>query len=107
MRRLKVLIADDHRLMLKAMRLSLEEADDLEIVGEATSGSQVLPLVAQTSPDLVLLDIRMPGMDGLAVLQRLRERYPQVRVAVLSAVEDPTVMQAAFSRGARAFIVKH
>ena len=107
MRRLKILMADDHRLMLHAIRLALEGDEDIEIVGEADSGPKVLPLVGQTDPDLVLLDIRMPGMDGLTVLERLRARYPQVRVAMLSAVEDPSVMQAAFNRGASAFIVKH
>ena len=107
MRRLKILMADDHRLMLHAIRLALEGDEDIEIVGEADSGPKVLPLVGQPDPDLVLLDIRMPGMDGLTVLERLRARYPQVRVAMLSAVEDPSVMQAAFNRGASAFIVKH
>ncbi len=107
MRRLRVLIADDHQLMIHAIRLALEETDDIEIVGEADSGSKVVPLVGQTDPDLVLLDIRMPGMDGLTVLERLGERYPKVRVAILSAVDDPAVIQAAFNRGASAFIVKH
>ena len=74
MRRLKVLIADDHQLMIHAIRLALEDSEDIEIVAEADSGSKVVPLVGQTSPDLVLLDIRMPGMDGLTVLERLRER---------------------------------
>ena len=105
--RLKILIADDHQLMIHAIRLALEDSEDIEIVAEADSGSKVVPLVGQTSPDLVLLDIRMPGMDGLTVLERLRERYPKVRVAVLSAVDDPSVIQAAFNRGASAFIVKH
>ena len=107
MRRLKILIADDHQLMIHAIRLALEDSEDIEIVAEADSGSKVVPLVGQTSPDLVLLDIRMPGMDGLTVLERLRERYPKVRVAILSAVDDPSVIQAAFNRGASAFIVKH
>ena len=107
MRRLRIVIADDHQLMIQAIRLSLENSENFEIVGEADSGSKVLPLVGQTSPDLVLLDIRMPGMDGLMVLERLQERYPKVRVAILSAVEDPSVIQAAFNRGASAFIVKH
>jgi len=107
MRRLKIVIADDHQLMIHAIRLALEEREDIEIVGEADSGSKVLPLVSQTSPDLVLLDIRMPEMDGLTVLERLRERYPKVRVAILSAVDDPAVIQAAFNRGASAFILKH
>jgi DNA-binding NarL/FixJ family response regulator len=107
MRRLKVLIADDHRLMLHAIRLALADNEDIEIVGEADSGPKVLPLVGQTDPDIVLLDVRMPGIDGLTVLERLRERYPKVRVAMLSAVDDPTVVKAALSRGASAFIVKH
>jgi len=107
MRRLKVLIADDHRLMLHAIRLALGENEDIDIVAEADSGTKVLPLVGQTDPDIVLLDVRMPGMDGLTVLERLRERYPKVRVAMLSAVDDPTVVKAALNRGASAFIVKH
>jgi DNA-binding NarL/FixJ family response regulator len=106
-RRIKIVIADDHRLMLEAIRLSLEADGGIEIVGEADSGPKVLPLVGQTSPDLVLLDLRMPGIDGLTVLERIRARYPQVRVAILSAVQDPSVIQAAFDRGADAFIVKH
>ena len=107
MRRLKVLIADDHRLMLHAIRLALAGSEDIEIVGEADSGTKVLPLVGQTDPDIVLLDVRMPGIDGLTVLERLRERYPSVRVAMLSAVDDPMVVKAALTRGASAFIVKH
>jgi DNA-binding NarL/FixJ family response regulator len=107
MRRLKVLIADDHRLMLHAIRLALADNEDIEIVGEADSGTKVLPLVGQTDPDIVLLDVRMPQIDGLTVLERLRERYPKVRVAMLSAVDDPAVVKAALNRGASAFIVKH
>ena len=107
MRRLKVLIADDHRLMIHAIRIALAENDDIEIVAEADSGAKVLPLVGQNDPDIVLLDVRMPGMDGLTVLERLRERYPKVRVAMLSAIDDPTVVKAALDRGASAFIVKH
>jgi DNA-binding NarL/FixJ family response regulator len=106
-RRLKVLIADDHRLMLHSIRLALEADEGIEIVAEVDSAKNVIPFIGQTGPDLVLLDVRMPGMDGLAVLERIRERYPLVRVAMLSGVDDPTMMRAAFDRGATAFIVKH
>jgi DNA-binding NarL/FixJ family response regulator len=106
MRRLKVLIADDHRLMLKAMRLSLEESEDLEVVGEATSGSQVLPMIAQTQPDLALIDIRMPGMDGLMALELIRNRYPKIKVVMISGLDEPDVIKAALRRGAAAFIAK-
>jgi two-component system response regulator DegU len=106
MRRLKVLIADDHRLILEATRLVLEHAEDIEVVGEATSGSQVLPLVARTSPDLVLLDVRMPEMDGLTCLDRLRKQYPNVAVVMLSAYDDPETIASALARGAKSFIGK-
>ena len=103
---LKVLIADDHRLMLAGIRRALEQAEDIEVVGEAHSGSQVLPLVSRTNPDLVLLDIRMPGLDGLACLDQIRRRYPQVKVVVLSVFSDSEHIEAALKRGACGYIVK-
>jgi DNA-binding NarL/FixJ family response regulator len=108
MRRLKVLIADDHELMVEAIRLSLvEAADDFEVVATTSRGQQVLPLVAQTQPDLVLLDLRMPGMDGLTCLELIRTRHPNVKAVVLSGVDDPGVVRSAFTRGATAYIRKH
>lgn len=103
---MKVLIADDHRLMLEATRLVLEQAEDIEIVGEATRGSQVLPLVARTNPDLVLLDVRMPEMDGLTCLDRIRKQHPDVAVVMLSAYDDPETIASALERGAKSFIGK-
>jgi DNA-binding NarL/FixJ family response regulator len=107
MRRLKVLIVDDHRLMLRAIRASLSRQEDIEIVAEADSGEKVLPLVGQTGPDAVLLDVRMPGMDGLTVLERLRKEYPSIAVVMLSGIDDPALVRAALERGASAFVLKH
>lgn len=108
MRRLRVLIADDHELMVEAVRLALVHADeDFEIVATTTRGQQVLPLTAQKQPDLVLLDLRMPGMDGLTCLSLLRKRHPDVKAVVLSGVEDPGVIRSAFAQGAAGFIFKH
>jgi two-component system response regulator DevR len=107
MRRLKVLAVDDHRLMLDAIRAALDREDDIWLVAEADAGDKVLPLVGQTGPDVVLLDVRMPGMDGLAVLEQLRERYPSVAVVMLSGIDDPTLVRAALERGAAAFVLKH
>jgi len=104
---LKVLVADDHRLMVNAIRIALEGTDDIRIVGETSSGAAVLPMVESTRPDLVLLDIMMPQMDGLTCLERIRKRFPEVKVIILSAVEDPNLIQTAFDRGARAFVAKH
>jgi DNA-binding NarL/FixJ family response regulator len=106
MRRLRIVVADDHGLMVEAVRLALSERREFEIVGVAESGSQVMPVVEQTSPDLVLLDLRMPGMDGLTCLRLLRERAPAVKVVVLSGVDSDSIAEEALARGASAFVSK-
>ena len=107
MRRLNVLVVDDHRLMLEAVRVALDREEDLTVVAEADSGEKVLPLVGQTGPDVVLLDVRLPGMDGLEVLGQLRERYPSVAVVMFSGIDDPALVRASLERGASAFVLKH
>jgi DNA-binding NarL/FixJ family response regulator len=103
---MKVLIADDHRLMVEGIRRALEPAEDIEVVGEASVGSQVLPLVRRLNPDVVLLDMRMPHMDGLLCLDGIRKNCPKVKVIVLSVFSDPEHIQAAFRHGANGYIVK-
>jgi DNA-binding NarL/FixJ family response regulator len=103
---MKVLIADDHKLMVEGIRRALEPAEDIEVVGEASLGSQVLPLVRRLNPDVVLLDMRMPHMDGLACLDQIRKTCPKVKVIVLSVFSDPEHIQAAFNHGASGYIVK-
>lgn len=107
MRRLKIVIADGHRLMLSALRMALEGDEGFEVVGEASDGAEVLPLVGRTQPDVVLLDLKLPRVDGLACLEHLRTRHPSVRTAILSAVDDQELIRAAFRHGASAFILKH
>ena len=104
--RRKLVIADDHQLIVAAVRASLEDEPDTEIVGETHAGQQLLPLVGRTSPDVVLLDLHMPGMDGLRCLELLGERYPNVKTIILSGSDDPAAVDAAFARGAVAFIRK-
>ena len=104
--RIKLLIADDHKLMLAAVQAALAEATDIEIVGEAHSGSEVLPLVGRTTPEVALLDLRMPGMDGLRCLELLHERHPSVKAIVFSGNDEAAAVDAALARGAVAFIHK-
>jgi two-component system, NarL family, response regulator LiaR len=106
MRRLKLLLADDHALMFEAISLALENEPDLEIVGCAETGSQVLPLVQQTQPDLVVLDLKMPGMDGLTCIKLIKERFPHVGTAVLSGIDSDDTIEAVLRAGANAFISK-
>ncbi len=103
---MRVLIADDHKLIVEGVKRSLEDAPDFEIVGECSSGSQVLPMVARTNPDIVLLDLRMPGADGLSCLARIRKQHPDVKVVVLSVSTDQNVIETVLKRGASAYIVK-
>jgi two-component system, NarL family, nitrate/nitrite response regulator NarL len=105
-RPIRLLVADDHALVLQAVRLALEPHADFEIVGEAKSGSEVVPRVAESNPNLILLDIRMPGIDGIELLDRLRKQHADVKVVVLSGVEDPELSAEALRRGARAFLGK-
>lgn len=103
---MKVLIADDHRLVLDSVRRTLERDEEIEVVGEATSGSQVLPFVRRTSPDVLLLDLRMPQMDGLTCIEQVRKHCPNVKIVVLSAYTDAERIQAALDRGASGYVVK-
>src|ERR1041385_2849314 len=96
---MRVLIADDHPLILAGVKHALEDADGFEVVAEASNGAQVLPLVSQTKPDVCLLDMRMPEMDGLTCLDRIRKRHPEVKVVILSVSTDPDVIQDVLNRG--------
>src|SRR5437660_3488832 len=103
---LKVLIADDHPLMLQGIRRALEAADDIEVVGDARTGEELLALVERRKPDLVLLDLHMPGMDGLECVTQLKARWPHIKSVVISASEQRASIDAALVAGASAYILK-
>ncbi len=92
--------------MLDGIRRALEDDGGFEIVGETQNGAQVLPLVGQTGPDLVVLDVRMPNMDGLQCLEEIRRRHPKVKVVMLSASTTPDLIEEALRRGASAYVLK-
>jgi two-component system, NarL family, nitrate/nitrite response regulator NarL len=102
----RIVIADDHKLMLNGVRQTLERDDGFEVVGEAHKGPEVIPLVGRSSPEVVLLDMRMPGIDGLDCLQRLRSSFPHVKVVMCSMSSDPDKIQSAFKYGACGYILK-
>jgi NarL family two-component system response regulator LiaR len=104
--KLRVVLADDHQLMLEGIRRALEQDKDIDVTGEATSGAQLLSLLAHASPDVVVLDLRLPDVDGLTCLTTIRQRYPSVKVVMLSAIADPCEVRAALESGASAYIVK-
>jgi DNA-binding NarL/FixJ family response regulator len=108
----RVLLVDDHELFLHAAVAALESERDededmrFEVAGTATHGRGLVSLVDRLRPDVVVLDIVMPGLDGLVCLQLLRQRFPQVRVVMLSGIDDPSAVHTALAHGASAYIVK-
>jgi len=103
---IRVVLAEDHGLMRDAVRLVFDEADDIELVGEVANGHELLPLLAKVEADFVLLDVQLPGLDGLTCLDAVAAQHPRLKVAMLSAVEEPQVIDSALRRGARGYILK-
>lgn len=104
---IRVLIADDHELTLAAVRAALQEDKGVRIVAEANSGRAALAAVQRSAPEVVLLDMHMPGaIDGPTCAERIRKRFPGVTVVMLSGFTDEASIRMAFRRGAHAFISK-
>jgi DNA-binding NarL/FixJ family response regulator len=102
----RVVIADDHSLVRQGLRRYLDMAEDIEVVGEAADGAETLALIEQTKPDIALLDIRMPEMDGLEAARRIRDKHPEVGVIMLTAYDDRQFVVEAVRSGARGYVLK-
>ena len=103
---IRVVLAEDHALMRDAVKLVFDAEADVDLVGEVANGNDLLPLLKRIETDFVLLDVQLPGLDGLGCLEAIAEHHPQVKVAMLTAVEDRNVIESAFRRGAHAYILK-
>jgi two-component system, NarL family, nitrate/nitrite response regulator NarL len=103
---LRVVVADDHPLFRSGIVRALEGDPRFAVVGEAADGLSAEQAIREFSPDVALLDLRMPGMDALQLLARLRHREPPVAVAVLSAYTDTSLVHSAMAAGAAAYIAK-
>jgi len=103
---MRVVVTDDHRVVREGLRYMLNDAPDVDVVGEAESGEELLALVDSEVVDVVLLDVRMPGMSGLDVLERLAEDAPQVRVLMLSMHDQPAYVRRAIELGAAGYLLK-
>ncbi|HUO69235.1 MAG TPA: response regulator transcription factor [Solirubrobacteraceae bacterium] len=104
--RIRVLIADDHPLIIAGIRRTIEHFDDIEVVGEAHSGPELLSMVERRRPAVVLMDLRMPGVTGVECIEQLRAGRPAMKVVVLSACDERPVIDAALRAGATAYILK-
>jgi DNA-binding NarL/FixJ family response regulator len=101
-----VLLVDDHLVVRQGLRAFLEVQDDIRVVGEAGDGAQALELIDELQPDVVLLDLQMPGMDGVAVLHAMRERGDSARVLVVTSFTQPEAVLPAMRGGAAGYVYK-
>lgn len=103
---IRILIADDHGVLRAGLRALLSAESDLEVAGEAADGREALRLVSELDPDVVLLDVNMPGPDGIEVTRRLKTVKPEVRVLILTVHEDEGLLREAIRAGASGYILK-
>jgi DNA-binding NarL/FixJ family response regulator len=103
---IRLVLVDDHPVIRFGLRGMLETAGDLRVVGEAGSGDEALTVVAAAQPDVVLMDLRMPGTDGATTTARIVERFPAVRVLVLTTYDTDTDILRAIEAGASGFLLK-
>jgi DNA-binding NarL/FixJ family response regulator len=102
----RLAIVDDHELARESLQNMLADEPDIEIVGEAANGRQALLLCSRLRPDLILMDVRMPEMDGLAATEEIKERYPETSVMMLTMHENPDYLLEALKAGAAGYVLK-
>jgi NarL family two-component system response regulator YdfI len=103
---IRVLIADDHLIVREGLRMILGEAADFEVVGEAEDGLQAIELAGQTQPDVILMDLRMPGLDGLTAIAKIKAQLPEIAIVILTTYNEDELMVRGLQGGAQGFLLK-
>ena len=103
---IRILIADDHLIIRQGLRLILETESDLELVGEASDGAEAISLCRELNPDVVLMDLRMPNMDGLTAIEKLHKDQPEIAVVILTTFNEDELMLRGLQAGARGYLLK-
>ena len=103
---IRILVADDHLIIRQGLRLILETEDGFDLVGEASDGAEAIHLCSELYPDVVLMDLRMPGMDGLTAIEHLHAEQPDVAVVILTTFNEDDLMMRGLRAGAKGYLLK-
>ncbi len=103
---IKLIVADDHRLFREGLKALLSVTDDIEVIGEAEDGDSVVEKCSLQQPDIILMDINMPGLNGIQATQRILEKHPQTDIIILTMLEDDASIFNAMRAGARGYLLK-
>ena len=103
---LRVVIADDHQMVRMGLRMMLKMEEGVELIGEASDGIEAIRLVGELQPDVVLMDLRMPHMDGLEAIVKIREQWPQIAVLILTTYNEDDLMIRGLQAGACGYLLK-
>ena len=103
---IRILIADDHLVVREGLQLILSMEDDLEVVGEAVDGETAVRLTGELQPDVVLMDLRMPGIGGLEAIEQILAQWPEMAIVILTTYNEDDLMMRGLQAGARGFLLK-
>jgi two-component system, NarL family, response regulator YdfI len=103
---IRVMITDDHLIVREGLRLILETAEGIDIVGEASDGAECLQLVPELKPDVILMDLQMPRMDGITAIGHLRREHPDIAIVILTTFNEDDLMIRGLQAGARGYLLK-
>ena len=106
MKKIRILIADDHGIVRKGLRLQLEQHGDFEVVGEATEGREAVRMAEELVPDVVIMDIAMPNLNGIQATTQVVKKNPQIAVIILSMYSDETYLMRTLAAGAKGYLLK-
>jgi NarL family two-component system response regulator YdfI len=103
---IRVMITDDHLIIREGLRLILETTDEIEVVGEAKDGAECLRLLPELKPDVILMDLQMPGMDGITAIEHLHRDHSEIAIVILTTYNEDDLMIRGLQQGARSYLLK-
>jgi NarL family two-component system response regulator LiaR len=104
---IRIIVVDDHDLVREGLAIFLETCDDIKLVGQASSGSEAIELCARVRPDVVLMDLIMPAMDGATATRIIRQKYPDIQVIALTSFQDEELVRTTMQAGAISYLLKN